>query len=190
MKKLGAVVCLLLFTSACGERDPFQQRYEDAAESSLDLVESVGDYMVWINTPGNSGGKDLVPLAEDGEGELHSYDFNEKAIERADKRIKKMKDRHAKAFTYMDIYRGEDSKAANLVAEFVEAIGPWIVGQEEKWDAVRICYDKSDPGEKRVRFSCLGYTAHINEETWKDLDAKILELADEVEGASLSSYAY
>ena len=53
----------------------------------------------------------------------------------------------------------------------------------------RICYDKSDPGKKRVRFSCLGYTAHINEETWKDLDAKILELADEVEGASLNSYA-
>ena len=183
------LVLIFLSLSSCGETGPFQQRYEDAAESSSDLVESVGDYMVWINTPGNSGGEDLVTRAEDGEGEIHSYDFNEKAIERADKRIKKMKDRHAKAFTYMDIYRGEDSKAANLVAEFVEAIGPWIVGQEEKWDAVRICYDKSDPGEKRVRFSCLGYTAHINEETWKDLDAKILELADEVGGAPLNSYA-
>ena len=179
-------VLIFLFLSSCGETDPFQRRYEDAAESSLDLVESVGDYMVWINAPGESGGKDLVPLAEDGEGDLFSYDFNEKAIERAGKRIKKMKDRYAKAFTYMDIYRGEDSKAANLVAEFVEAIGPWIVGQEEKWDAVRICYNKSDPAEKRVRFSCLGYTAHINEETWKDLDAKILQLADEVEGVSLN----
>ena len=119
---------------------------------------------------------------EDGEDDLYPYDFNAEEIELADKRIREMKDRHAKAFVYMDIHRGEDSKAANLVADFVEAIGPWITGQEEKWDAVRVCYDKSEPREKTSMFSCLGNTALTNDEIWNNFDAKILKLADEMEG--------
>lgn len=178
-------VLVFIFLAAlpsCGRTDSSQQRYKDAAESSSHLIESVSDYMIWIKTPYESEGEDLLQRKEDGEDDLYSYDLNAEVIELADKRIRKMKDRYAKAFAYMDMYRGEDSEAANLVADFVEAIGPWITGQEEKWDAVRVCYDKSEPREKTSLFSCLGHTALKNEEMWKDLDAKILQLADEMEG--------
>ena len=33
-------------------------------------------------------------------------------------------------------------------------------------------------------FSCLGHTAFTNEEIWNAFDAKILKLADEMEGLS------
>ncbi len=175
------VFIFLVAFPSCGRTDPSQQRYKDAAETSSHLIESVSDYMIWMNTPDESEGEELLQRKEDGEDDLYSYDFNAEEIELADKRIRKMKDRYAKAFAYMDIYRGEDSKAANLVADFVEAIGPWITGQEEKWDALRVCYDKSEPKEKTSMFSCLSHTALTNEETWNDFDAKILKLADEME---------
>ena len=178
------VFIFLMALPSCGRTDPGQQRYKDAAETSSHLIESVSDYMIWMNTPDESEGEELLKRKEDGEDDLYSYDFNAEEIELADERIRKMKDRYAKAFVYMDIYRGEDSRAANLVADFVEAIGPWITGQEKKWDAVRVCYDKSEPREKTSMFSCLGHTALTNEETWNDFDAKILKLADEMEGLS------
>ncbi len=178
------VIIFLATLPSCGRTDPSQQRYKDAAETSSHLIESVSDYMIWMNTPDESEGEELLQRQEDGEDDLYPYDFNAEEVELADKRIREMKDRHAKAFVYMDIYRGEDSKAANLVADFVEAIGPWITGQEEKWDAVRVCYDKSEPREKTSMFSCLGHTALTNEEIWNNFDAKILQLADEMEGLS------
>jgi len=178
------VIIFLATLPSCGRTDPSQQRYKDAAETSSHLIESVSDYMIWMNTPEESEGEELLQRKEDGEDDLFPNDFNAEEIELADKRIKEMKDRYVKAFVYMDIYRGEDSKAANLVADFVEAIGPWITGQEEKWDAIRVCYDNSEPREKTSMFSCLGHTALTNEETWNDFDAKILKLADEMEGLS------
>ena len=36
---------------SCGRTDPSQQRYKDAAETSSHLIESVSDYMIWMNTP-------------------------------------------------------------------------------------------------------------------------------------------
>ena len=97
-----------------------------------------------------------------------------------------MKEHHVKASTYMDIYRGEDSEAAKLVANFVEAIGSWIVGQAEKWNVIRSCYETSTSENKSVLFLCIGSSEQAEFEKWRELDKQILKLANEVEGISTS----
>ena len=71
-------------------------------------------------------------------------------------------------------------------ANFVEAIGSWIVGQAEKWNAIRSCYETSTSENKRVLFLCIGSSEQAEFEKWRELDKQILKLANEVEGISTS----
>ena len=176
----------LLILSSCVNSDPIQQRYESAAKSSSNLTKSITDYMMWMNDLSESVQKETNYGSVNSQSASNSGDFNEKAIGDADKRINKMKELQGKASSYMDIYRNEDSEAATLVANFVEAIGPWIVGQGEKWNAIRACYERSSSETRMVLFSCIGASDHTDFEKWKDLDEQILQLANEVEGISSS----
>ena len=187
MKRLIALILTSLFILlTCGNIDPIQERYEAAAESSSNLTESVSEYTMWMNVLSESIQQGTNQKSEEEEVVSNSGDFNEKVLGTADTRIHKMKEYQGKASTYMDIYRAEDSEATRLVANFVEAIGPWIVGQAEKWNVIRSCYETSTSENKSVLFLCIGSSEQAEFEKWRELDKQILKLANEVEGISTS----
>ena len=176
----------LFILSSCANPDPIEQRYEDAAESSSNLTKSVTEYMMWMNNLSESIQKETNYEIEGAQGAHNSDDFNEKTIEDADTRVKEMKEHQGRASTFMDLYLREDSESATLVANFVEAIGPWILGQGEKWNVIRVCYERSSIETKGVLLSCVGSADYSDFEKWRDLDEQILQLANEVEGIKSS----